>query len=238
MLAAHSALAQFVLQPIPGLPIASAGSVAWGDYDNDGRLDFVLSGSLQTSIWRNTGGGFSNMTASVAPGLPGLYNSSVAWGDFDNDGRLDLLVTGLTNLSGGAVSQLWRNTGNKFTKVPIPGLVGVAQSSVAWMDFDRDGRLDFLIMGSSNGLASGAICQLWRNTGNGFTEVSIPGLPGVYFGSCAWGDFDNDGLPDFLITGSTNSSGGLASQLWRNTGTGFTNVPIAGLRGVYASSIA
>ena len=238
-LAAVSAYSQFVLTPVPGLTGVSAGSVAWGDYDNDGQLDFLLSGSLAISLWHNTGNGFSNVTATVATDLPGLYDSSVAWGDFDNDGRLDLLITGLTNFSGGAVSQVWRNTRSGFTNVPIPGLAGIGESSAAWIDFDGDGRLDFLISGTSNGVSSGAISQLWRNTGNGFTNVAIPGLTGAYFGSVAWGDFDNDGRPDFLVSGITNSNtGDSICQLWRNTGTGFTNVPIAGLRGMFDTGIA
>jgi len=39
--------------------------------------------------------------------LPGNFDNSLAWGDYDNDGRLDFLVAG--TISGGAVSQLWRN---------------------------------------------------------------------------------------------------------------------------------
>lgn len=238
-LAARQGHSQFVLKPVPGLSGVSAGSVAWCDFDNDGQLDFVLSGSLSISLWHNTGGGFSNVTASVAPGLPGLYDSAVAWGDFDNDGRLDLLITGLTNFSGGAISQVWRNTGSTFTNVSIPGLAGLGESSAAWADFDGDGRLDFLISGTSNGVSSGAISQLWRNMGNGFTNVPIPGLAGAYFGSIAWGDFDNDGRPDFLISGITNSNtGDSICQLWRNAESGFTNVPITGLRGMFDTSIA
>jgi hypothetical protein len=88
--------------------------VAWGDYDNDGRLDFLLTGTTNggyagiiSQLWRNTGAGFSNVTASVAPGLPGVSNSSVAWGDYDHDGRLDFLRTGYAGST--YVSQLWRN---------------------------------------------------------------------------------------------------------------------------------
>ena len=247
LLVGDCAYSQFVQAPVPGLPGIFSGSVAWGDYDNDGQMDFLLSGLdgatglPRTLLWRNTGGGFSNVTAVAAPGLPGVSDSAVAWGDFDNDGRLDLLITGLTNAaSGQAVSQVWRNTGNGFTNVPIPGLAGLGQSSAAWGDLDNDGRLDFFITGTTNGSSSGACSQWWRNTGRGFTNVPIPGLPGVYFGSLALADFDNDGRLDFLITGITNSSSmtAIVSQLWRNTGRGFTNVPVAGLRGVFASSVA
>ena len=235
--AASSAHAQFVLNPVPDLPGVYSSSAAWGDYDNDGRLDFVLTGALTTSLWHNTVNGFSNVTASVAPGLPNLNASSVAWGDYDNDGRLDLLITGLTN-DNDRVSQLWRNTGTGFTNVPIPGLPELARGLVAWSDFDGDGKLDFLITGITIEPENVLISQLWRNTGSGFTNVPIPGLPGFWLGSLAWGDFDNDGRPDFLISGITNSATGDSTcQLWRNTGSGFTNVPLPGVRGVSDSSI-
>ena len=43
---------------VPGLPNVAFSSVAWGDYDNDGRLDFLLTGSNATSrLYRNTGTG-------------------------------------------------------------------------------------------------------------------------------------------------------------------------------------
>jgi hypothetical protein len=174
MLAVDSANSQFVLTSVPGLPTLFGGSVAWGDYDNDGRLDFLLSGTDGPTsrptllLWRNTGNGFSNVTASVAPGLPGILDGSVAWGDFDNDGRLDFLIAGLTNVSLGVpICQIFRNTGSEFTNVPIPRLPGVAESSMAWSDFDGDGRLDFLITGTtvSNSGSPARLAQVspcWR----------------------------------------------------------------------------
>jgi hypothetical protein len=225
----------------PGLP--AGGFAAWGDYDNDGRLDFLLTGVSKISqLWRNTGSGFSNVTASVAPGLPGLFSSSVAWGDYDNDGRLDFLLTGTTNFFPDESpiyfqSQVWRSTGSGFSNVTAgvaPGLPGLSWGSVAWADYDNDGWLDFLLTG-------GGGSQLWRNTGSGFSNVTAsvaPGLPGGTDSSAAWGDYDNDGRLDFLLTGYFGSP---ASQLWRNTGSGFSNVTASvalGLPGVYRGSAA
>jgi hypothetical protein len=229
----------------PGLPGIRDSSVAWADYDNDGRLDFLLTGrtggfpgSPVSQVWRNTGSGFSNMTASVAPSLPGVADGSVAWGDYDNDGRLDFLLTGRP--SGSSVSQVWRNTGSGFSNVTAsvtPGLPGVYYSSVAWGDYDNDGRLDFLLTGSG-------ISQLWRNTGIGFSDVTAsvaPGLPGVAYGSVAWGDYDNDGRLDFLLSGYGSGGNPYVAQLWRNTGSGFSNVTASvapGLPGLAWSTVA
>ncbi|MEK7727954.1 MAG: choice-of-anchor V domain-containing protein, partial [candidate division KSB1 bacterium] len=71
-------------------------AMAWGDYDNDTRLDLLLTGQdlLNTSvarIFRNTGAGFSNVTSA---GLRGVKDGAVAWGDYDNDGDLDILLSG------------------------------------------------------------------------------------------------------------------------------------------------
>ena len=68
--------------------------MAWGDYDNDGRLDLLLAGAGNSQLWRNTGSGFTNVTASAAPSLSGVANSSLAWGDYDGDGRLDFALSG------------------------------------------------------------------------------------------------------------------------------------------------
>ena len=51
----------------PGLPGVSGSSVAWGDYDNDGRLDFLLTGSGQ--LWRNNMPVASNAPPAAPNGL-------------------------------------------------------------------------------------------------------------------------------------------------------------------------
>jgi hypothetical protein len=202
----------------------------WGDYDNDGRLDFLLTGyPVGGQLWRNTGSGFSNVTASIAPGLPGTAYGG-AWGDYDNDGRLDFL------LNGSGIIQLWRNTGAGFSNVTAsvaPGLPTLYGTAVAWGDFDNDGRLDFLLTGTTDGevppVGGNELSQLWRNTDGGFSNVTAnvaPGLPGVSSGSMAWGDFDNDGRLDFLLTGAGKS------ELWRNIMPVAANAPPAAPTGL------
>lgn len=233
------------------LPILTGSSGQWGDYDNDGRLDILLTGvginnQLIGQLWRNTGGGFTDVNA----GLPGVFSGSAAWGDYDKDGRLDILLAGGTYGSSAVVglSQILRNTGNEFTNFN-PGLSPLAYSSIAWGDYDNDGQLDILLTGTTNASSAyGAdpVTQVWRNTGTGFTNINA-GLPGVVMGSALWGDYDNDGRLDILLAGGTTALvdfdgfmrgvTNLICQVWRNTGSGFTNVN-AGLPGVAYGSAA
>ena len=119
-----------------------------------------------------------------------------------------------------------------FTNQPVAGFLStaLAQGSAAWGDYDNDGKLDLLLIGTTNGIYTGAIVELWHNDGNGqFHKVLIP-APGMFGGTAAWVDYDNDGYLDFMISGSTN--GGSAVLLYHNQHDGtFTNVPLPGISG-------
>jgi hypothetical protein len=113
----------------PGLPTLYMNTtVTCGDYDHDGRLDFLVAGTpdpegfpaVQISqLWRNTGAGFSNVTASVVPGLPGS-SSRVTWADYDHDGRMDFLLT--------VRGQLWRNNLTVGANAPPAAPTGLSSS--------------------------------------------------------------------------------------------------------------
>src|SRR6266508_4426535 len=212
-----------------GLPGVYQGSVAWGDYDNDGKLDILLSGYSSAygniaRVYHNDGGGsFSDVNA----GLPGVNNSSVAWGDYDNDGRLDILLAG--SRSTGNIARVYRNNGNGSFSDISAGLPGIGYSSVAWGDYDNDGRLDILLAGSSS---TGDIARVYHNNGNGsFTNINA-GLPGMHWGSVAWGDYDNDGQLDSLLIGN------YTARVYRNDGNGSFSDVDAGLPAINIGSAA
>ena len=181
------------------------GASAWGDYDNDGDLDILLTGNtgytFVSKIFRNENGSFVEQT-SIS--LIGVERSSVAWGDYDNDGDLDILLSGNTGYS--AVSKIYRNEGNNiFLEQTSINIIGTSKSSVDWGDYDNDGDLDFILMGEGPG-AGGEFTRIYRNEGNNSfsAQTSIP-LMDVGDGSLDWGDYDNDGDLDILITGSSIS---------------------------------
>ena len=203
-----------------GLPGVGSSSVAVADFDNDGRLDILLTGSSSSGrisqVWRNQGDG---TFASMNVPLPGVNFGSVACNDFDKDGNVDILLTGVG--ASGRLTQLWRNNGTGSFSLINAGLPAVRESSVAWADFDNDGYPDIVLTG-------GALAQVWRNNHDGtFTNLNV-GLPNVAYSSVAVADFDNDGLQDILLSGTVDSTGpGSLTRLFRNLGNGsFTNTPI------------
>jgi predicted nucleotidyltransferase len=202
-----------------GLTYLQNSSVAWGDYDNDGDLDILLTSWDRSKIYRNDTGVFSEINTE----LPGLLAGSVAWGDFDNDSDLDILLSGSTGSYG--ISKIYRNDAGIFTDINA-GLDSVLIGSVAWGDYDNDGDLDILLTGSY-------ISKIYRNdldpsqsSGHAFTDINA-GLPGVTESSVAWGDYDNDGDLDILLTGPARRPLGYISRIYRNNCPVPNRVPIA-----------
>jgi hypothetical protein len=144
----------------------------WGDYDNDGDLDILMTGGmLKSAIYRNNGDqGFEEQTQFT---LMGLYWGDAAWSDYDSDGDLDILITGIAGLGGlAARSAIYRNNGdNTFTQQTDISLTGVKFSSIVWEDTDNDGDPDILMSGlDSSDILS---CKLYRNDRNNqFTEMN------------------------------------------------------------------
>ena len=187
---------------------ANYSNVTWGDYDNDGNIDFVFTGFYEskgiTRIYRNQGNGVFDTINAM---LKGVYNATAAWGDYDNDGSLDLFLGGFPgepiNLST-PLSMIYHNDGNNsFTDIRA-NLSGIAWGSSEWGDFDNDGDLDLLLSGEEKS-------TIYRNDGNNrFVDINS-GFATSFLGKAVWGDFDNDMDLDVLISGQGIS-------LYRNNG--------------------
>ncbi|MDX2036618.1 MAG: CRTAC1 family protein [Isosphaeraceae bacterium] len=134
-------------------PTANGSGIALLDYDGDGRLDIYCatgnslplapSPKAANRLYRNLGGlRFEDVTEKSGTGFRG-YCHGVLAGDIDNDGDPDLF------LSNFGANALLRNNGDG-TFTDIGRASGVAtepnwSSSAAFLDFDRDGRLDIYV---------------------------------------------------------------------------------------------
>ena len=221
-------------------------AVTWTDYDRDGDLDFIITGTTRsgaafenlpfegvTRLYRNDGSGAFD---EVDAGLVGVYSSIVARGDYDNDGDDDLLLAGLTDPDT-PVTRLYRNDDGTFaaTDSPFPQL---AFGDAQWADYDNDGDLDLTLSGAD---ANGTfLTTLFRNNGDGgFAEVDA-GLPGYAFSALDWGDYDNDGDLDLVLSGGTLSLPRFfdpVAEIYRNDQGRLTRLD-AGLDGILYGNVA
>ena len=187
-----------------------SGGVCLEDFDNDGDLDlFMTSYGLtdQARYFQNNGDGtFSDRTEQanllgITSGLNCLH------ADYDNDGDADILILRGGWLTGGThPNSLLQNDGTgTFSDVTIEsGLLSFHPSqTAAWGDYDADGDLDLFVANESLPQKTAHPCELFRNNGNGtFTEVAVElgmNIQG-FFKGCAWGDVNNDRLPDLYLS--------------------------------------
>ncbi|ETR68636.1 MAG: hypothetical protein OMM_10318, partial [Candidatus Magnetoglobus multicellularis str. Araruama] len=186
-------------------------SVAFGDYDADGDLDIIISGSTNSGssikIYKNTNGLFEDTGIVLTP----VSQGKVAWGDYDNDNDLDLVITGSD------VTKIYQNNLGSFDDInaSIPGL---SQSDAVWGDLDNDGDLDLLISGTrtsdrenflylnNNGIFQVLDEQLTDSYGNGFVSLA---------------DYDNDMDLDLILSGY-NQYHEASIQIYQNQFTHLT----------------
>jgi hypothetical protein len=193
--------------------------VVFSDLDDDGWPDiYVANDSVPNLLFRNRRDGTfveEGLLRGVAVSRDGREQASmgVDAGDYDGDGRLDLVVTNFAQ----DYTTLYHNLGEgTFADRSFESGVGVYGPSLGWgigfVDIDNDGLLDLFV---SNGHVYPDIKQtgtstyhqrslLFRNQGRGYFGKVTASAGGLALArssrGAAFGDYDNDGDIDVLIS--------------------------------------
>jgi hypothetical protein len=195
--------------------------VAFADYDGDGFTDiFVSNDTFPDFLLHNNGDGtFTDVAldAGVAYNENGktVAGMGTDFRDIDNDGRPDIFHAAMY----GDTFPLYRNLGNgQFEDVTdATGIAAMTSRLTAWgtgiFDFANDGNKDIFVAGSAildnsmevNHKPYPLPNGLFRNLGNMlFKDVSAQvgqgfSAPAAHRGA-AFGDLDNDGKMDIVVT--------------------------------------
>ena len=186
--------------------------VVTADFNNDGWIDiYVANDGDPNQLWTNQKNGtFVNdaLLAGCAVNRNGQAEAGmgVDAGDFDGNSTEDLFVTHLmeetntlyVNLGQGLFEDRSRESG-----LAVPGhrFTGFGTS---FFDYDNDGWLDLLVVNGAVQLLPGLgqPKQLFRNNGKmGFVEIVAEEFQALEVSrGAAFGDIDNDGDTDVLVT--------------------------------------
>ncbi|MFV0468605.1 MAG: T9SS type A sorting domain-containing protein [Dysgonomonas sp.] len=188
----------------------------------------VVSASLTAQVEYPA---FTEITPS---GTPGLFRGNAIWCDYNNDGFMDAFVVGRdTKAWTPAVFVLKNENGNlvRVDETVFPSS-GVYNAIFACLDYDNDGNIDLLYMGTTNGETSenstDMFIHLYKNTGaeGGYSFELVDSETGLnplyveqegnYASVISTGDYDNDGYTDIIMTGKRD--GGRYVELYKNNG--------------------
>lgn len=193
-----------------------AASMSAADYDNDGDLDFYISGWGEPNrLYRNNGNfTFTDVAAAAGVNLSAPSMSS-SWGDVDNDGHLDLYASVRTLTNANLTrNQFYHNNGDgTFTN--LADVMGISAENdptlvSSFFDYDRDGDDDiYLGTDKGSGGPTGTLRnRLYRNDGGSFTEVTSAANAEAYVDcmGIAVGDLNFDGYFDLYLTNTQHGN--------------------------------
>jgi hypothetical protein len=207
----------------------NGGGVALGDLTGDSLPEMVLTANQTGPRLFINLGKFRFRDVTKAAGLEAdrdSWTTGVTLADVNGDGRLDIYVSRAGALEPKRrANQLWINQGVRADSVPhfkeMAAQYGVADegysTQAAFVDYDRDGDLDLVLINNSPRPVSSFGSRnvrtvrhpygghkLYRNDGARFTDVSASaGIFGseVGFGlGLVLGDVNRDGWPDIYIS--------------------------------------
>jgi hypothetical protein len=224
---------------------ATPTSVAVGDFNNDGKLDFAVTNAASNtvSVFLNNGDGTFAKSGDFSAGT---NPQGIAAGKFYGDGNTDLVVA--DNQATGAITIL-KGDGTGHFSVNVCGLAAGSMNpyAVAVADLNNDGKSDIIVAnaGDSNGNSSSIGILLGNGDGSFTVKPNVTAGLGVR--SVAVGDFNTDGKLDLAAANFNsntvsvllgNADGTFKSPVNITVGTGPTSVAVGDFNGDLKQDLA
>ena len=189
---------------VSAAPYLANGAGTWvavGDFNGDGKADFVVANS-GVSVWLGNGDGTFRAPVNSAGGASPI---ALATGDFNGDGLLDVAAVYVN----GGVAILLGNGDGTF-QAAVNYAAGSGPAAVAVADFNGDGAADLAVANA------GGVSVLLGN-GDGTFQAAVNYAAGSGPAAVAAGDFIGNGKADLAVVNATD--GTLSVLLGNGDGT-------------------
>lgn len=178
-------------------------AVAFADVDDDGDIDFGVTGINQLSkpatlLYINDGVGNYELSANA---LVNLSGGDLAFADIDGDDDLDLFNIGWDK-DNVYQTKIYLNNGvGDYTDAETTDFEIIGSTSCAFTDIDNDNNIDLILYGYS--VIGDDEVLFYLNDGSGSYSLTESGIYGLNEGGFAIADVDGDGDIDFFQSGAS-----------------------------------
>lgn len=223
-----------------GMDGTGNGTANFVDFDNDEDLDVFISGQYDrvnddpiciSKIYLNDAGTFTESDVEIEA----FEDAKSDWADFDNDGFLDLIIAGEDTLqSDVAHTYIYKNIeGTSLELISEDEITPISNGLIKAADYDNDGDMDIALTGRRG--SWDYVTKIFENQDGNFVDINA-GLYGVRGSKLDWGDYDNDGDLDLIVTGHIDYVEGVC-KVYRNDGSNtFTDLNLD-IYGIYSGDI-
>lgn len=180
-------------------------SLATGDFNGDGKLDLVTSGSTGGSLLLGNGDGSFQAALNVS----GASGSAITVGDYNGDHHLDIAVASSSNVN------VSFGNGDGTFQPPVSYLnVSFGTNTIGTADLNHDGKPDLVVGNGDNTI------NVLFNKGDGTFPSNRSYVAGFGPVSVAFGDFNKDGRIDVATANPGFPNAGSTVSVLLNQGTG------------------